>query len=152
MPTFQSIRERIRSVIQAKKRVMLLVLVLLLIISFFIGKSIYRRNYFSHIVSQMLRQYSYVNNGVGSDGSYLKIDTNPNDADPDSVYYSSVKANDSLAGIKFVNEKLGFSSSVYQKMLATTALMGRQTDESKHFRVSWTYHPNKGLEVMYEWK
>ena len=80
------------------------------------------------------------------------IDTNPNDADPDSVYYNSVIANHSLAGIKFVNKKLGFSSSVSQKMLATTALMGRQTAENKHFRVSWTYHPSNGLEVMYERK
>lgn len=152
MPTIRSVFEIARKTIQAKKRILLIALVLLLVVSVFVGSSIYKRNYFSHVVSQMLRQYPFADNGVGSDGSYLIIDTNPNDADPDSVYYNSVIANHSLAGIKFVNKKLGFSSSVSQKMLATTALMGRQTDESKHFRVSWTYHPKSGLEVMYERK
>lgn len=152
MPTIHSVFEIARKTIQAKKRILLIALVLLLVVSVFVGSSIYKRNYFSHVVSQMLRQYPFADSGVGSDGSYLIIDTNPNDADPDSVYYNSVIANHSLAGIKFVNKKLGFSSSVSQKMLATTALMGRQTAENKHFRVSWTYHPSNGLEVMYERK
>lgn len=152
MPTIHSVFEIARKTIQAKKLILLIALVLLLVVSVFVGSSIYKRNYFSHIVSQMLLQYPFADNGVAQDGSYLEIDTNPNNADPDSFSYNSRKASDSLDGIKFVNEKLGFSNSVYRKMVSTTALMGRQTAENKHFRVSWTYHPSNGLEVMYERK
>ena len=37
-------------------------------------------------------------------------------------------------------------------MMKTTALMGRQEEETKKYRVSWTYHPDRGLEVTYEEK
>ncbi len=30
--------------------------------------------------------------------------------------------------------------------------MGQQSEENKKFRVSWTYHPDRGLEVLYEKK
>lgn len=109
MPTIHSVFEIARKTIQAKKRILLIALVLLLVVSVFVGSSIYKRNYFSHIVSQMLLQYPFADNGVAQDGSYLEIDTNPNNADPDSFSYNSRKASDSLDGIKFVNEKLGFS-------------------------------------------
>ena len=55
-----------------------------------------------------------------------------------------------LEGIKYANEELGFNSSLYSKMMNTTALIGRQTDETDKYRVSWTYHPDTGLEVTYE--
>jgi len=51
-----------------------------------------------------------------------------------------------------MNTKLGFSDAVYRKMLQTSALMGRQSEENSKYRVSWTYHPDSGLEVMYEKK
>lgn len=57
-----------------------------------------------------------------------------------------------LAGIEYVNEALGFNGALYDKMLETNALMGRQSEENKHYRVSWTYHPDEGLEVTYEIK
>lgn len=34
--------------------------------------------------------------------------------------------------------------------METNALMGRQREENDKYRVSWTYHPNRGLEVTYE--
>ena len=65
MPTIHSVFEIARKTIQAKKRILLIALVLLLVVSVFVGSSIYKRNYFSHIVSQMLRQYPFADNGVG---------------------------------------------------------------------------------------
>ena len=59
---------------------------------------------------------------------------------------------DSLEGIKFVNEKLGFYSALYEEMMQTNSLMGRLTKENKKYRVSWAYYPSNGLEVMYEKK
>ena len=112
---------------------------------------------FDRIVSDMLKQYPYANNARAADGSYLTIDTNPNDKDVDDLLYTEVdlfykQQNDSMEGIQYVNKELGFSDAVWQKMLQTTSLMGRQTEENEKYRVSWSYHPDSGLEVMYEKK
>ena len=57
-----------------------------------------------------------------------------------------------LKAIEYANEELGFNGSVYSQMMNTTALMGRQSAENDKYRVSWTYHPDDGLEVTYEKK
>ena len=56
---------------------------------------------------------------------------------------------DALDAIQYVNEAFGFSSSVYTKMLKTSAAMGRQSESNEKYIVSWTYHPDEGLEVTY---
>ena len=83
--------------------------------------------------------YSY----VGEDGSYLLVDTNPLDMDD---YYDA----DAWEMVKTINKELGFSESLEQKMGQTRALDGIQTEEQGNVSVSWSYHPNKGLEVIYE--
>lgn len=57
-----------------------------------------------------------------------------------------------LEAIRYANKELGFNGAVYSKMLQTTAMMGRQSEENDKYRVSWTYHPDEGLEVTYEEK
>lgn len=47
---------------------------------------------------------------------------------------------------------LGFSDSVNSEMENTTALMGKQEAESKDFKVSWSYHPDNGLDAYFEYK
>ena len=116
-----------------------------------------RGSVFDRLVSEMLNEYPYADNARAADGSYLKIDTNPYDKDIDDMTYVDATLfydiqSDSLDGIQFINKKLGFTDAVYTKMLETTALMGRQTEENNKYRVSWSYHPDKGLEVMYEKK
>ncbi len=54
-----------------------------------------------------------------------------------------------LEAIRYANNELGFPGSVYSDMMRTTALMGRQTEENNKYKVSWTYHPDRGLEVTY---
>ena len=100
----------------------------------------------------MMKENLYADNARANDGNYLKIDTNPSDEDRDSIFYNTLVERDSLNAIKFVNEKLGFPNSLYDDMLSTTALMGRQTEENRKFVVSWSYHPDTGLEVKYEKK
>ena len=105
---------------------------------------------FEYYVDKMLDEYPFADNGRTSDGSSLKIDTNPQDKDPDYwTSYDSKKSTDSLNGVKWMNEQLGFSSSVYEDMLETSSLMGKQTASNDKYTVTWTYHPNKGLEVTY---
>lgn len=80
---------------------------------------------------------------LADDGSYLSIDTNPLDFDD----YSNLTAWDM---IKKANAALDLPDSVLEKMQHTTALQGRQTATHNGVTVSWTYHPDKGLSVMYE--
>ena len=47
---------------------------------------------------------------------------------------------------------VGFSSALFEKMCETTWIQGRQTESNEQFTVSWTFHSDKGLEVMYEVK
>ena len=79
---------------------------------------------------------------LADDGSYLSVDTNPLDLDD----YSSSTA---IKYVKNINSELGFSDALYTKMGKTRALDGTQTDENSKVKVSWTYHPDKGLSVVY---
>lgn len=138
-----------------KKTILFASIGVVLVVAIIVAISIYNGRVFNRLVSQMLHEYQYADNAVAADGSYLKIDTNPYDKDVDDLTVGQAatfyqKQSDSLDGIKFVNKKLGFSDAVYSKMLETSALMGRQSEENSKYRVSWTYHPKKGLEVMYE--
>ena len=82
---------------------------------------------------------------VGADGSYLMADTNVYNLDDysnSSIWYS----------IKDMNKKLGLPNSLDNDMLQTTWSMGRQNKvfESAGVEVTWTYHPDKGMEVTYK--
>lgn len=93
---------------------------------------------------------------VSGSGDYFTIDTYPDvyeNMDPTlaAILLSSAQEN-ALEAIKYANEELGFNGSVYSKMMETTALMGRQSEENDKYEVSWTYHPDDGLEVTYEKK
>ena len=93
---------------------------------------------------------------ISGSGDYFKIDTYPDEYDNmDSVLVSILlpdTQDKALDAIRYANEELGFNGSVYYKMLETSALMGRQSEENDKYKVSWTYHPNDGLEVTYEKK
>jgi hypothetical protein len=49
-----------------------------------------------------------------------------------------------------INKVLGIPDSVYDKMQHTRALDGRQEQKTADFTVSWTYHPDDGLNVLWE--
>lgn len=82
---------------------------------------------------------------IASDGSYMKIDTNPYDVDDYTIYEAYLK-------IKQINKDLGFSAVVTDDMASTRAVDGRQSAESQKATVTWRYHPDNGLEVTYSWK
>lgn len=89
---------------------------------------------------------------IASDDSYIKIDTNPTDMDKDDFtysYYINV-FNPATEAIEEINQVLGFSDALMEKMNTTTWSQGRQTESNEKYTVSWTYHPDKGLEVVYE--
>ena len=87
---------------------------------------------------------------------YFTLDTYPDsyknmDSAVRAILLESTQEN-TLEAIKYANKELGFNDSLYGKMLKTSALMGRQTEENSKYKVSWTYHPDNGLEVTYEKK
>lgn len=80
--------------------------------------------------------------------SYLKIDSNPYDYDSDSS--SSTKyLLDATQAILRIHDKLGVPDYVYEQMGETSYLDGRRTYFGSKINISWTYHPDKGLEVLY---
>jgi len=89
-------------------------------------------------------------------GDYFTIDTYPDEyKNMDELVASMLlpKAQENaLKAIKYANEELGFNGSLYSQMTHTSALMGRQSAENDKYRVSWSYHPDRGLEVTYEKK
>lgn len=82
---------------------------------------------------------------LANDGSYIEVDTNPLDLDD----YSSTSA---FNMVKALNKELGFNESLNSKMLKTRALDGTLSDENDNIKVTWTYHPDRGLNVTYELK
>lgn len=82
---------------------------------------------------------------VGSDGSFLSADTN--------VYNLDDYSNSSIwASIKEMNKTLGLPASLAEDMGQTTWSMGRQNQKFTNIgiEVTWTYHPDKGMEVTYK--
>lgn len=84
---------------------------------------------------------------VGSDGSYLSIDTNPYDRDDDGLAYPAA-----YTAIEDVNEALGLPNSLINDMGETTGADGKQSEtfDDVGIKVTWKYHPDKGLEVTYK--
>lgn len=80
---------------------------------------------------------------LSSDGSYITIDTNPKNIDD----YVNKEAYSSLS---LVNSALNLPNSLFEKMCSTRAIDGRQKESYENIAVSWTYHPDQGIEVMYE--
>ncbi|MBR2454584.1 MAG: DUF2116 family Zn-ribbon domain-containing protein [Clostridia bacterium] len=80
---------------------------------------------------------------ISSDGKSINVDTNPYNVED---YYRS----QAYVLVKDINEALDLPDSVYTKMSETSALDGRISEEHGNIRVSWKYHPDNGLEIIYE--
>mgnify|MGYP000784672077 FL=1 len=81
---------------------------------------------------------------VANDGSYITFDTNPYNF-KDSFLFTDVV----LREIKLANQIYGLPDWLYEEMVSTKALDGRQKESFDRLTVTWTYSPNTGLEVTY---
>ena len=79
---------------------------------------------------------------IGYDNSYIEVDTNPYNLDN---YYNPTY----LDILEAFNSALNVPDYIYQLMISTTAMQGRQTETVNGLTISWTYHPDNGLEVLY---
>lgn len=81
---------------------------------------------------------------IGSDNMSLAIDTRPTDG------WASQYEDTAIAAILAVNLELGLPSSLTEKMSSTRALDGTQSQDCGTYTVTWNYHPENGLKVIYE--
>lgn len=58
----------------------------------------------------------------------------------------------SLLDVQSIIISLGLPDSLYDEMCATNALMGRQSETYDGFEISWSYHPDNGLDVIFKYK
>lgn len=58
----------------------------------------------------------------------------------------------SLLDIQEVIKELELPHSLYDEMCYTNALMGRQTETYEYYEVSWSYHPDNGLDAIFKFK
>jgi hypothetical protein len=87
-------------------------------------------------VAQKDMMDSEIDFGGSSDGVSITI--------PDS------DAGTGIGKLDVMLSDLGFSSAVSQRMGKTRALDGTQHAEGRHCNASWTYHPDDGLQVVFE--
>lgn len=85
---------------------------------------------------------------VAPDGLSLEIDTNPTDSKADiTQLMCSIEAD---PYVQAANKALGLPDSLWSSMNTTSALQGKQSKTYGIIEVTWTYHPDKGLDVIYE--
>lgn len=80
---------------------------------------------------------------IADDGTWMKLDTNPYDIE-DSFNTQA------WTQIKTVLDDLGFASAVSEEMMETRSIDGRQSASADGYEVSWSYHPDDGLEVLFD--
>lgn len=136
-----------------KKKVITSSIIAVVVIALIVSFSIFHKSEFEKVKDEAVEIAGFAYTG----DDYFTLDTNQFDENyNDLEYWQQLLFRDqqdqALEAIKMVNDRLGFNGSLYTKMIETTALMGRQTDETSKYRVSWTYHPDDGLEVTYEVK
>lgn len=59
---------------------------------------------------------------------------------------------DTVSDVLVIIKTLGLPDSLYDEMCETNALMGRQTESYEYYDVSWSYHPDNGLDVIFKYK
>lgn len=68
----------------------------------------------------------------------------------DSESVSVVIFDSSAPGLRSMLGELGFSSAVLDRMGRTRALDGTREAQGKNCNVTWTYHPDDGLQMVFE--
>lgn len=135
---------------RSKKRVVILGIIFVVVIA--VAFAFLHKTKFEKVKDECVQ----IAGRISGSGNYFTIDTYPDEYENMDDAVVNILLPDTqtkaLEAIKYANEELGFNGSVYSKMMKTTALMGRQSEENDKYKVSWTYHPDDGLEVTYEKK
>jgi hypothetical protein len=79
---------------------------------------------------------------LGDSGKTMTLDMVGEDGPSSGLY--------EFSDVACVLVELGVPDSVYEKMMSTTSLDGRQTDDWDGIEASWKYHPDNGLDIVLE--
>lgn len=85
---------------------------------------------------------------ASKDGQSITIDSNPWGAAKGSQAYNLDNAL-ALLLIKELNSELGLPDWLYTEMMGTRALDGRQKEVFDYVTVTWSYHPDSGINILY---
>ncbi len=72
------------------------------------------------------------------------------DADSLSITIQEYDVTEAALPLQQLLTELGFSSAVIDRMDSTRALDGTLSAEGKNCNVTWTYHPDHGLQMVFE--
>jgi hypothetical protein len=72
------------------------------------------------------------------------------DSDSISITIQTYGITAAAMPLKRMLTELGFSSAVIDRMDRTRALDGTQDADGKNCNVTWTYHPDDGLQMVFE--
>lgn len=75
----------------------------------------------------------------------MTVDNNPLNMKSGSIMFSDTGLNH----VKLTNKALELPDWLYKEMVNTRAIDGRQREIFEDVTVTWSYHPNQGLEVIY---
>lgn len=90
---------------------------------------------------------------VGEDGSYISLDSNPEDIDDNSYrHYSNTYGSEVINVTQTLLKIFGFHDYVYKNIVSTTYADGKQEETSENIIVTWKFHPDKGIEIMFKKK
>lgn len=81
-----------------------------------------------------------------SDGTTLS-------SDGESIIVNAKNGYDYTSDVDIVTiiAALGLPDSLGEEMASTNALMGRQTETYDDYEVSWSYHPDNGLDAIFKY-
>ncbi len=93
--------------------------------------------------------YGYLD--IESSETYAKYiyDSNPRNSSSVSVQAEGYAFISEF--IPALHEECGIPYTVWEDMKGTRALDGKQEYIYKNIVITWTYHPDKGLEISYMW-
>ena len=83
---------------------------------------------------------------LSTDGCTLQIDTKPDNLS----FYINEDEGLIFDAINDINNYLGLPSSLMPKIENTRAIDGMMTEKSGLYIITWNYHPDDGLEIIYE--
>ena len=130
--------------LEKKKPLILLLLVIIIAVIIIIvvknTSGINLKKIYNKVLDKNSSYSKYIT--LASDNSYIEVDTNPYNTDD---YYSA----DAWELVTELNKELGFPESLENKMSHTRSIDGKQSEKNKNIEVTWTYHPDNGLEVQY---
>ena len=108
------------------------------------GSGVGQSSRLSAAYSWLLSNYGSITScyKLSSDGSFLSVDTNP-------YNWSDYSMSRAISMVEDLNDYFGLPAYVWNDMLHTSAVDGRQTESYGGRTVTWVYHPDRGLEANY---